>query len=73
MCAMLENAGVVEGFLGHEKKTISYGLYSAGSSMALKAAAINKPAYLRTRRWTMVLLKPGRYRIDRPHWPLASL
>ena len=45
MCAMLENAGVAEGFLGHEKKTISYGLYSAGSSMALKAAAINKPAY----------------------------
>jgi len=45
MCAMLENAGVVEGFLCHEKKTISYGLNSAGSSMALKAAAINKPAY----------------------------
>jgi hypothetical protein len=71
---MLENAGVVEGvaadILGHEKKPISYGLYSAGSSMALKAAAINKLAYP---AYPAMLHKPGRYRMDRPHWPLARL
>jgi integrase len=41
----LEQAGVSEGIsadiLGHEKKTMTYGLYSGGSSMEQKTAAIN--------------------------------
>jgi len=37
--------GIAADIRGHEKKSISYGLYSAGSSMPLKAAAIEKLAY----------------------------
>ena len=41
----LEQAGVSEGvsadILGHEKKTMTYGLYSGGTSMEQKTAAIN--------------------------------
>ena len=41
----LEQAGVSEGvsadILGHEKKTMIYGLYSGGTSMEQKTAAIN--------------------------------
>ena len=46
---MLEQAGVSEGVaadvLGHEKKTLTYGLYSSGSSMAQKLEAISKVSY----------------------------
>jgi len=46
---LLEQAGVVEGvasdILGHEKKTITYGLYSGGSSMQQKRDAVHKIAY----------------------------
>ena len=45
----LEQAGVSEGIaadiLGHEKQTITYGLYSGGTSMAQKMEAISKIAY----------------------------
>ena len=45
----LEQAGVTEGtradILGHEKKTLSYGLYSSGSSLKQKQEAIRKVAY----------------------------
>jgi integrase len=40
----LERAGVSEGIsadiLGHEKQTMTYGLYSGGSSLEQKAAAV---------------------------------
>lgn len=46
---LLENAGVPEGvtadILGHDKKTITYGLYSGGSDFQTKARAIAKLAY----------------------------
>jgi hypothetical protein len=49
VATLLENAGVLEGIaadiLGHEKKTLSYGLYSSGSSMQRKIEAIEKLAY----------------------------
>ncbi|MBA3596213.1 MAG: tyrosine-type recombinase/integrase [Methylibium sp.] len=49
VATMLEQAGVPEGvaadILGHEKATMSYGLYSAGSSMAQKLRAISKVTY----------------------------
>jgi integrase len=45
----LEQAGVSEGvaadIVGHEKQTITYGLYSGGTSMAQKMEAISKIAY----------------------------
>lgn len=49
VATQLEQAGVAEGVaadvLGHEKKTMSYGLYSAGSSMKDKLKAVSKVAY----------------------------
>lgn len=49
VATLLEQAGVAEGIaadiLGHEKKTLSYGLYSSGSSMAQKLEAISKVTY----------------------------
>jgi integrase len=46
VATLLENAGAPEGIaadiLGHEKKTLSYGLYSSGSSMQRKIEAIEK-------------------------------
>ena len=49
VATQLEQAGVSEGIaadiLGHEKKTLSYGLYSSGSSMEQKAAALVKMSY----------------------------
>jgi integrase len=46
---LLENAGVAEGvaadILGHEKKTLTYGLYSTGSSMQVKREAIERIVY----------------------------
>ena len=45
----LEQAGVPEGvsadIVGHEKQTITYGLYSGGTSMAQKMEAISKIEY----------------------------
>ena len=45
----LEQAGVSEGIaadiLGHEKQTITYGLYSGGTSIAQKMEAISKITY----------------------------
>ena len=45
----LEQAGVPEGvaadIVGHEKQTITYGLYSGGTSMAQKMEAITKIRY----------------------------
>jgi site-specific recombinase XerC len=44
-----ENAGVAEGvaadILGHKKTTMTYGLYSGGSSLAVKQEAIEKLRY----------------------------
>lgn len=49
VATQLEQAGVSEGIaadiLGHEKKTLSYGLYSSGSSLKQKQEAIRKVAY----------------------------
>ena len=46
---LLENAGVPENvtadIVGHEKGTITYGLYSGGASLAVKAAALAKLSY----------------------------
>ena len=48
---IFENSGVEEGLaadiVGHEKKTITYGLYSGGSSTKRKQEAINKISYKR--------------------------
>ena len=52
VATLLENAGVAEGvaadILGHEKHTITYGLYSGGSSMQVKRGAIEKVRYPRS-------------------------
>ena len=49
VATLLEQAGVTEGIaadiLGHEKKTLSYGLYSSGSSLRQMQQAIRKVAY----------------------------
>lgn len=49
VATQLEHAGVPEGIaadiLGHEKKTLSYGLYSSGSSTKQKLEAISRVAY----------------------------
>ncbi|MES2714637.1 MAG: tyrosine-type recombinase/integrase [Pseudomonadota bacterium] len=49
VATQLEQAGVAEGvaadLLGHEKATMSYGLYSSGSSTPQKLAAISKVTY----------------------------
>lgn len=49
VATQLEQAGVKEGIaadiLGHEKKTLSYGVYSEGSSMEQKLKAVSKVAY----------------------------
>lgn len=49
VATQLEQAGVPEGIaadiLGHEKQTLSYGLYSSGSSAKDKLKAISKVAY----------------------------
>ena len=46
---VFENLGVSEGLtadiVGHEKKTITYGLYSAGHSIRNKSGAIDKLSY----------------------------
>lgn len=49
VATQLENAGVAEGIaadiLGHEKKTMSYGLYSGGNSLENKVEALAKVSY----------------------------
>ena len=49
VATLLENAGVPENvsadILGHKKPRITYGLYSGGTSLALKAEAIAKLSY----------------------------
>ena len=46
---ILENAGVAENvdadIVGHEKTTMTYGLYSGGLSLAVKRDALDKLAY----------------------------
>ena len=46
---ILENAGVPENvvadIVGHEKTTMTYGLYSGGLSLAVKREALDKLAY----------------------------
>ena len=47
---MFENAGVPEGvvadIVGHEKTTMTYGLYSGGATLQVKATALSKLEYL---------------------------
>jgi hypothetical protein len=49
VATMLENAGVVENvaadIIGHDKPTMTYGLYSGGNSLKVKRAAIEKLRY----------------------------
>ena len=49
LVTLMDQAGVPEGVsadtVGHAKKTMTYGLYSGGSSMAQKLGAISKVAY----------------------------
>jgi integrase len=49
VATMLENAGVAENvaadIIGHDKPTMTYGLYSGGNSLAVKRAAIEKLSY----------------------------
>ncbi len=49
VATLMENAGIAEGIaadiLGHEKTTITYGLYSGGTSLKNKQAAIEKLDY----------------------------
>lgn len=49
VATLLENAGVPEGvaadIVGHEKKTMTYGLYSGGTSTKIKYEAIKKIKY----------------------------
>ncbi len=49
VATQLENAGVPENvaadLLGHEKNTMTYGLYSGGSTLAVKAKALAKVRY----------------------------
>ena len=46
---LLENAGVREGIaadiIGHAKKTMTYGLYSGGFTLEIKAAALARLSY----------------------------
>jgi integrase len=49
VATLLENAGIHEGvaadIVGHEKKTLTYGLYSGGTSTKIKHEAIKKIKY----------------------------
>lgn len=49
VATQLENAGIPEGvaadIVGHEKKTITYGLYSGGTSTKIKHEAVKKIKY----------------------------
>ena len=49
VATLLENAGVLENvaadIIGHEKPTMTYGLYSGGASLAVKREAVEKLTY----------------------------
>ena len=49
VATQLENAGIPEGvaadIVGHEKKTITYGLYSGGTSARIKLEAVKMIKY----------------------------
>lgn len=49
LITLMENAGVSEGvaadIVGHEKQTMTYGLYSMGSELEIKRAALAKATY----------------------------
>lgn len=49
LATMLENAGVAESvaadLLGHQKRTMTYGLYSGGTSLNIKREALEKVKY----------------------------
>ena len=49
LITMMQRAGVVEGIaadvVGHDKKTITYGLYASGSIEAQQLEALSKVAY----------------------------
>jgi integrase len=49
VATILENAGVIENvaadIIGHDKPTMTYGLYSGGNSLAVKQAAIEELRY----------------------------
>jgi integrase len=49
VATMLENAGVIENvaadIIGHDKPTMTYGLYSGGNSLKVKREAIEKLNY----------------------------
>jgi hypothetical protein len=49
VATLLENASVLEnvaaGIIGHEKPTMTYGLYSGNASLAVKRKAIEKLVY----------------------------
>ena len=49
VATLLENAGLAEGvaadIIGHEKPTMTYGLYSGGASLEVKREAIEKLSY----------------------------
>lgn len=54
VATLMENAGITGGIaadiLGHEKPTMTYGLYSGGTSLEMKPAAIEKLNYGRRSR-----------------------
>src|SRR5260370_8158722 len=69
VATMLENAGVVENvaadIIGHDKPTMTYGLYSGGNSLAMTQAAM--PNSLRwNRRWKTPMA-------DDPPWTREDL
>jgi integrase len=49
LITLMENAGVAEGvaadIVGHEKQTMTYGLYSMGSMLEIKREALSKAVY----------------------------
>ena len=53
VATMLENAGVAEsvaaGILGHDHPTMTFGLYSGGADLEVKAAAVEKLEYYNTK------------------------
>ncbi len=49
MATLLENAGVLEGvaadIIGHDKPTMTYGLYFGGATLEVKLGALEKLVY----------------------------
>jgi integrase len=79
VATLLEQAGVPEGIaadiLGHEKPTLTFGLYSSGSAMKDKLKAIGKPSWRRGTRSRRRCWKRRTERSAVPHsrWLAASL